>query len=80
MFPKVDVVIWDQIMISLLKVCERVNKVFVQRAKGTLQALIGVIPARTSLFRLMGGCSSVNKGLRLVSVELLTEVSRCMGR
>ena len=60
-FQKVDAVIWDQIMVSLLKVCERVNKVFVQRAKGSLQSLIGVIPPKISLARLMGGCSSVTR-------------------
>lgn len=78
-FPRVDTVIWDQIVVSLLKVCERVNKVFVQRAKGTLHSLISVIPPKTSLLRLMGGCSSVNKGLRLVSMELLTEVIKVHG-
>lgn len=76
---KLEASTWDLVMTQLLKVCERVNKLFVLRAKGTIEALLPSIPGKTAFGRCAEACSSPNKGLRLVAMELLTIAIKCHG-
>ena len=69
--PRLDPQLWESVVTSLLRICEKTNRIFVTRAMECLKKLVNVIPARILWPELVACRTNANKGLRQSALEVL---------